>query len=174
MSLLQLPVPDSAIIARRGVTPRVGERLGRTIESVGEDDRAARPMLLDPLTDLGLALSDRGLGLRELGLPLLKFTGKAGVNETVVRLDPLLGREGRDEDGLKTVVVSLSERLELVIVTLRALNRQAEQSRRDVLHRRLDHGVTVDSYLIGVPVTFAAAVLTVAQVVCRLNEFDGG
>src|SRR5205085_893935 len=70
------------------------------------------------------------------------------------------------------VIVLLRKGLELMVVALGTLQRQAQQRRRRDLHGRFQRRVTVDANFLGIAVAFAGAVLPVAEEVGRLQQLN--
>ena len=78
-------------------------------------------MLRQPVVQLGANPSQFVLDPLLVLFPRLFLTRQVGVSDAVLGIHPVLRIEGRKEDRLQPVVLVLSDRFELVVVTPRAV-----------------------------------------------------
>jgi hypothetical protein len=117
---------SGGIIAGGGGGPIRGE-CGRVPEGVREQHPAWGTFRRGPFAE-GVPCRfefriEPGFG----GFPRFEFAGEGCLGDAVVGLRPFLDVEGGREESLERVIVPLGERLELVIVAFRALDRQAKE-----------------------------------------------
>ena len=125
--------PAGSVIAGGGGAPALVQRAGIAGEAVDEQRFAPRAVHRLPGAQGGPRVGESLVEFPQARLPRFHFTGQSGDHIPVVRLDPILNREGGIEDRLEPVVIALRERFELVVVALRALKCQAEQRAGDNL-----------------------------------------
>ena len=164
--------PARSIIAWRGVRPVREKRRVGAVEVVREQDACHRSMLAHPASELDPQRGRTSLRFALLSLPRFNFARERGMCESLVRLEPFLHVEDRVQIGLQLIELALRDRLELVVVALRALNRQAQQRRRKNLLRPFEREVAVDHDLFRIAVTLARTVRAIAEEVRRFEQVD--
>ena len=107
-----------------------------------------------------------------MSFPSRLLGSRPGDHHAIVRLQPVLDVERRIKNRLKLIVVFLSDRLELVVMTLGTLEREPQERRADDLNGSLQHGVLVRAHLVGVAVALTGAVLAIAQEMGRDELID--
>ena len=110
-----------------------------------------------------LQASDLGVDLLLLGLPRSEDGRRRGLDHAIVGLDPLVEVERRRQDRMELVILLLRDRLELVIVAFRTLEREPQERRADDLDGAVEHGNLVGADLVGVAVALARSVLSIAE-----------
>lgn len=159
------------IIAGRSVRPTRIQRIG-SVEAIRKENLAGRAIRGKPSVELTPQLSLFGVEPLLVRLPRFEFAGQVGVNDAIVWLHPFLDVERRVKKRLERIVILLRDRLELVVMTLRALDRQAEQAGADDLHRGFERVIAVGADLVRVAVALARAILAVAKEVSGFEQFD--
>jgi len=101
-------------------------------------------MRREPIVQLGAKASQFGLDPLFVLLPGFLFARQIGVRDAIHGILPVLRIEGRKQHRLQSVVFLLSDRLELMVMTPRAMRGQPQQRRRGHLHRRLERRSPVD------------------------------
>ena len=159
------------VIRGCGVRPVLRQRLA-SVEPIREQSPAARSIRRLPRLELALQFRELRIQLLLRRLPRFEFTGQVRVDDAVVWLRPLLDVERRIEHRLKRVVILLRDRLELVVMTLRALHRHTQQAGPDDLHRRFERVVAIGADLVRIAIALAGAVLAIAKEVRGFEQLD--
>src|SRR5262245_8352329 len=129
-------------------------------------------MLTRPGREFGLQ-ARQPLGLLALPRsPLLPLAAQRREYESVVGLHPALDVEHGVQDSLEAKIVLLRKRLKLVVVALGALDRQRQERRDRIVHRRLQSRVSIDADLVRIAVALARSVLAIPQEVRGLEQLD--
>ncbi len=156
--------------AGMGLTPGV-RGLGHLFQSF-LFGRFRRRRIFRPRAELLCQARDLGVDRPFMGLPALDDRPRRGLDDPVVGLDPFVEPKRRGQHRMELVILLLRHRLELVVMAPGALECQSQERRADDLNGSVEHRNLVRTNLVGVAVTLAGAVLTIAEKVGGAELID--